>query len=57
MNSAHLRYAPVFQPKLAGRQRDKETKQRDGPIIDLLYKCSWDLEKVFDEFKNKLGEI
>ena len=25
-------------------------------IVALLYKCRWDLEKVFDEFKNKLGE-
>lgn len=25
-------------------------------IIALLYKCRWDIEKVFDEFKNKLGE-
>lgn len=26
-------------------------------IIALLYKSRWDVEKVFDEFKNKLGEI
>jgi Transposase DDE domain len=26
-------------------------------IVALLYKCRWDVEKVFDEFKNKLGEI
>lgn len=26
-------------------------------IIALLYKSRWDLEKAFDEFKNKLGEI
>ena len=26
-------------------------------IVALLYKSRWDLEKVFDEFKNKLGEI
>lgn len=25
-------------------------------IVALLYKCRWDVEKVFDEFKNKLGE-
>ena len=25
-------------------------------IIALLYKSRWDIEKVFDEFKNKLGE-
>ncbi len=26
-------------------------------IVALLYKSRWDVEKVFDEFKNKLGEI
>jgi len=26
-------------------------------IVALLYKSRWDIEKVFDEFKNKLGEI
>jgi Transposase DDE domain len=26
-------------------------------IIAMLYKSRWDIEKVFDEFKNKLGEI
>ena len=26
-------------------------------VIALLYKSRWDVEKVFDEFKNKLGEI
>lgn len=26
-------------------------------IIALLYKSRWDIEKVFDDFKNKLGEI
>jgi hypothetical protein len=25
-------------------------------IVALLYKTRWDVEKVFDEFKNKLGE-
>ncbi len=25
-------------------------------VIALLYKSRWDIEKVFDEFKNKLGE-
>jgi hypothetical protein len=25
-------------------------------IVAFLYKCRWDVEKVFDEFKNKLGE-
>lgn len=25
-------------------------------IVALLYKCRWDVEKIFDEFKNKLGE-
>jgi hypothetical protein len=25
-------------------------------IVALLYKSRWDVEKVFDEFKNKLGE-
>jgi hypothetical protein len=25
-------------------------------IVALLYKTRWDFEKVFDEFKNKLGE-
>jgi IS4 transposase len=25
-------------------------------IVALLYKSRWDIEKVFDEFKNKLGE-
>ena len=24
--------------------------------VALLYKARWDVEKVFDEFKNKLGE-
>lgn len=28
-----------------------------GGIVALLYKSRWDVEKVFDEFKNKLGEI
>jgi hypothetical protein len=26
-------------------------------IVVLLYKSRWDVEKVFDEFKNKLGEV
>lgn len=26
-------------------------------LVALLYKARWDVEKVFDEFKNKLGEI
>ena len=25
-------------------------------IVALLYECRWHVEKVFDEFKNKLGE-
>ena len=29
---------------------------RSHGIVALLYKSRWDVEKVFDEFKNKLGE-
>jgi hypothetical protein len=34
--------------------REKENMKLE--IVALLYKCRWDVEKVFDEFKNKLGE-
>lgn len=49
----------AFHDKESGRDyiylTNLPRKIRPG-VVALLYKSRWDIEKVFDEFKNKLGE-